>query len=634
MKKRIVAVLLTIALVLGLGVTAIASTGEVDLTVTFRDIVVTRNGEEVALKDEQGATVEPFLYKGTTYLPIRAISEAIGYEVSWDGSTSTVILDTPEEEPTDNAVVKTTEGWYIGTKELGVYTFKGMQYGVAERFKSATRPNPFPGLHAATVYGNSCPTSAQSGYGSTINVTNYMTPNANFTEDEDCLYINVWSTSLEPTAEMPVLFWIHGGGFSSGASNELTYYDGLEFAKSQDVVFVSINHRLNVLGYTDLSAYGEEYKNSGNLGQEDIVLALEWVRDNIAAFGGDPDNVTIMGQSGGGSKVTSLLSCAPAQGLFHKAAIFSGGGAISNTSEKTQAAGVKLVEKAKETYGLATDEEALAKLGEIDYAELLALTSGTGVGGGPTIDGEFIVESPIDPETGYWTEMCKDIPMMISTVYAEMAGAIDDNTIPALINNTTDYNPTMHGVAQEKWPTLHNKAHMTEEYKDSELTRLYGDKKDAILAAFAKAYPELEAYDITRMNKRSNSMAIGRAESCTAPTYQVVYAYEFPAFGGQMAWHTGGDIPFVFNNMKYVENLIAGDSVNAQKLADLASTGMGNFCKYGDPSTAELEWPAFTVENGETMIYNNTNSEIRYYHDAEVVELLNSLPSSGGGFPF
>ena len=530
-----------------------------------------------------------------------------------------------EEEATTNAVVKTTEGWYIGTKELGVYTFKGMKYGVADRFKEAVRPSPFPGLHAATIYGNTSPTSAQSAYGSTINVTNYMTPNANFTEDEDCLHINVWSTSMNPTAEMPVLFWIHGGGTSSGASNELTYYDGLEFAKSQDVVFVSINHRLNYLGYLDLSAY-EGF--TSNLGQKDIVLALEWVRDNIAQFGGDPNNVTIMGQSGGGTKVSALLTCAPAQGLFHKAAQFSGGGAITMTSEKSQAAGVAVVEKVKEGEGFATDAEALEWMCTAEYGEVYAYAGG---GNGPTIDGEFIVASPID-ENGNWHEMTNNIPMMITTAYAEMSGAIDDNTIPALIDNSTDYNPMMHGVAQDVWPTLHNKAYMTEESKDAELTKKYGDLKDDILAAFAKAYPELEPYDVTRINIRDNSKVTGRAKSCTAPTYQAVWAYEFPAFGGQMAWHTGGDIPFVFNNMKYIENLIAGDSANAWKLAELSATMMGNFCKYGDPSTDELAWPAFTVENGATMIFNNDGGVVRNYHDVELMDLLKQIPSSGMPF--
>lgn len=530
-----------------------------------------------------------------------------------------------EEEATTTAVVKVENGWYLGTKTSGVYTFLGMQYGVAERFKSAEKPANFLGLHTAMTYGNTCPTSNQSTYGSEVNVTEYMTPNGKYTEDEDCLYINVWSTSMNPSAEMPVLFFIHGGGFTTGASNELTYYDGLEFAKSQDVVFVSINSRLNVLGYTDLSAYGEEYKNSGNLGQEDVVLALEWVRDNIAQFGGDPNNVTIMGQSGGGSKVTALLTCVPAQGLFHKAAIFSGGGALTQTSEQSQAAGIALVEKAKETYGLATDEEALAKLAEIDYADLVVLASGTGVGAGPTIDGEFIVESAIDPVTGVWSEMTNDIPLWTSTAYAEMTGHIASLTISALVNNSTDYNPMYHGNAQETWVPTYDKSLMTEEYKDQVLTAKYGDLKDEIVAAFTKAYPELEAYDVVRIATRSNAKALGRTD-CDAPTYQAVFAYEFPLFGGQMAWHTGGDLPFVFNNMKYIEHMIAGDSANAQKVADYASEALGNFCKVGDPSTDELAWPAFTAEGGETMIIT-TNSEVRYYHDAELMDLLSQVSS-------
>ncbi len=535
-----------------------------------------------------------------------------------------VTPSTTEEEPTDNALVKVESGWYLGTKEQGVYSFVGIQYGVAERFQSAVKPEPFQGLHAATIYGNTCPTSNQSTTGSVTNVTSYMTPNANYVEDEDCLYLNVWSTSMEPTAEMPVLFWIHGGGFTTGGSNELTYYEGANFAKSQDVVFVSINHRLNVLGYTDLSAYGEQYKNSGNLGQEDIVLALQWVKDNIAQFGGDPDNVTIMGQSGGGSKVTSLLTTAPAAGLFHKAIACSGGGAIGQTSEQSQAAGTALVEKTKTTYGLATDAEALEKLATMDYAELAALAADTGVGNGPTVDGEFIVASPIDAE-GNFHEMANDIPMMITSTFAEFSGSIDDNTISALINNAT---PWMPSPEETYIPTI-NKSYMTEEYKEQQLATKYGDLKDDIVAAFAEAYPELEAFDVTLIDisfrAGSRSMAEGRAKSSDAATYQAVFAYEFPLFGGTMAWHTGGDIPFLFNNLEYIDHMIAGDSANAQKIADYASTALGNFCRTGDPSTDDLAWPAFTAENGETMIIT-TNSEIRNNHDVKLMELLNQLP--------
>ena len=525
-------------------------------------------------------------------------------------------------EATDNAIVQVTDGYYLGTKENGVYRFVGMQYGVAERFHSATAPQPHAGIHTATTYGNSCP--ADESYGEpVVPVTSYMTPNAYYTENEDCLYINVWSTELNPEAKKPVLFFIHGGGYSNGSANELKYYDGANFAKTQDMVFVSVNSRLNVLGYTDLSAYGEEYKNSGNAGQEDLVLALQWVQDNIEQFGGDPSNVTILGQSGGGSKVTSLLVCAPAQGLFSKAILCSGGGSISQTSEGSQADGIALVEKTKEVYGLETDEEALELLETIRYADLRILTDGINVGRGPTIDGEFIVEQSYDTSTMTWTSMSNDIPMIISSTFAEMSGAIANNSLSALVNNSTDFDPTFD---VNTFLSTVNKDYMTEEQKQQALVDKYGEDTDAVVAAFEKAYPELEPYDVTRINTRNNDQALARVKNNEAPTYQVVWAYEFPIFGGQMAWHTGGDLPFIFQNLNLIPEMVAGDWENAQKVADTASAMFANFCRTGDPSIEGLEWPAFTEENGETMIIT-TNSEVRNYHDKELFE---TMPSSSG----
>ena len=525
-------------------------------------------------------------------------------------------------EATDNAIVQVTDGYYLGTKENGVYRFVGMQYGVAERFHSATAPQPHAGIHTATTYGNSCP--ADESYGEpVVPVTSYMTPNAYYTENEDCLYINVWSTELNPEAKKPVLFFIHGGGYSNGSANELKYYDGANFAKTQDMVFVSVNSRLNVLGYTDLSAYGEEYKNSGNAGQEDLVLALQWVQDNIEQFGGDPSNVTILGQSGGGSKVTSLLVCAPAQGLFSKAILCSGGGSISQTSEESQADGIALVEKTKEVYGLETDEEALELLETIRYADLRILTDGINVGRGPTIDGEFIVEQSYDTSTMTWTSMSNDSPMIISSTFAEMSGAIANNSLSALVNNSTDFDPTFD---VNTFLSTVNKDYMTEEQKQQALVDKYGEDTDAVVAAFEKAYPELEPYDVTRINTRNNDQALARVKNNEAPTYQVVWAYEFPIFGGQMAWHTGGDLPFIFQNLNLIPEMVAGDWENAQKVADTASAMFANFCRTGDPSIEGLEWPAFTEENGETMIIT-TNSEVRNYHDKELFE---TMPSSSG----
>lgn len=520
---------------------------------------------------------------------------------------------TAETTATTNALAETAQGWLIGTNENGVNCFLGIPYATAERFQSPVRYDAWQGLRAALVYGESAPTGA-----TTMPVTDYMTKTQSYVENENCLYLNVWSPSLDTDAKKAVVFFIHGGGFSSGSSNELVYYTGKNMAGTQDIVFVSINHRLNILGYTDLSNYGDEYKYSGNAGQQDIVMALEWVRENIAAFGGDPDNVTIMGQSGGGSKVTTLMGTPSAVTLFDKAVILSGGGRTTQTTEISAAAGTALVEKTKETYDdVTTDEEAIAKLTTISYIELAALATDTGVGAGPTVDGDFYPESTIG-EDGTWVDLCKDIPMITSTTLGEFAGNIANNTISALINNVTLYmeNP------QETYVPSVNKDYMTEEQKDAMLEAKYGDQKDEVVAAFLEAYPNKEPVDVLYMTARNNNQAIGKALQGGANVYQSVFSWEFPCFGGVPAWHTGGDLPFIFNNVDTILYLVGGNEAEAQKIADEASTAFANFAKTGDPSQDGLAWPAFTIEEGATMLFDS-ESNVRSYHDETVQELVN-----------
>ena len=516
-----------------------------------------------------------------------------------------------ESTPTTQALVETAQGWLMGTNENGVNCFLGIPYATAERFQSPVRYPAWEGLRTAMVYGESCPTGA-----TTLPVTDYMTKTQSYWENENCLYLNVWTPSVDPEAKKAVIFFIHGGGFSSGSSNELTYYEGKNMAGSQDIVFVSVNHRLNVLGYTDLSNYGEEYKYSGNAGQQDLVMALEWVQENIAAFGGDPENVTIIGQSGGGSKVTCLMGTPSAVGLFDKAITCSGGGATTQTTEVSAAAGTALVEKCKEAYGLETDEEAIGTLATISYEELKTLADGTGVGAGPTVDGDFYPESTIR-EDGSWVDLCKDIPYLNSTTLGEMTGNMANNCLSVIVNNATAY---MEDPEETYLPTV-NKAYMTEEQKDAMLTERYGDQKDAVVEAFLKAYPDKEPVDVLYMTSRNNDRCIAKANQGGAPVYQCVFAWEFPCFGGVPAWHTGGDLPFIFDNVEFIDYLVAGKEDEADKIAQEASTAFANFAKTGDPSQEGLEWAAFTVENGETMIFD-TVSEVRNYHDAEVQELI------------
>ncbi len=541
-------------------------------------------------------------------------------------------------EASTNALVDVEAGRYMGTKEDGVYRFVGIQYGVAERFHSATKAPAFPGIHTATTYGGASPSSQQAQNPGKTDplVTSYMTPNAYWAENEDCLYLNVWSDALNnqlthetTSATKPVLVFIHGGGLSTGSGNELTYYDGANFAKETGAVFVSVNHRLNILGYGNLSAYGDEYKP--NLGQEDLILALEWVRDNIAQFGGDPNNVTILGQSGGGSKVTGLLSSARALPLFDKAVICSGGPSeITATKESTQDVGTQWVENAKKTYGLTTDAEALEKLETIPYDELCEVTGGATAG--IVIDGDIVTESAYKAD-GTWSENSKDVPLIISSTFAEMAGSMANNCLSALVNGMTDGMAAGGAPIKDTYVGTTNMDYMTEEYKREQIEAVYGGDTDAAIAAFQAAYPGLDPFQITRYNGRgTDKAALARVNSGAANTYVCMWAYEFPIFGGTMAWHTGGDLPFFFQNMSFIPGMIAGDEIGAQKLADDSSAALLQFMKTGNPGTADLPWAAFTAGEGAVMVFSDDSVCRTGHYDADL-QALKDAHSSGSGFP-
>ena len=216
-------------------------------------------------------------------------------------------------------IVETPKGKIRGFHYDGVDHFYGIRYAKAKRFQMPEPVKAWEGVKDAGSYGMICPVLNEPQPMGEVTIPHRFWPSS-----EHCQYLNVWTTKCDPEAKKPVLFWMHGGGFSAGSSIEQVAYDGFNLAKLDDVVVVTVNHRLNVFGYLDLSAYGEKYKNSVNVGMADLVEALRWVRDNIACFGGDPDNVTIFGQSGGGAKVTVLGQIPEADGLFHKAIVMSG----------------------------------------------------------------------------------------------------------------------------------------------------------------------------------------------------------------------------------------------------------------------------------------------------------------------
>ena len=345
-----------------------------------------------------------------------------------------------------DALVETTYGTLCGYIEDGIYTFKGIQYAKAERFMPPQDPDSWEGVQTALYYGHQCYQSPRMTWEDDCEAFLYQWDDG--TQSDDCLYLNVWTKGINDGAKRPVMVWLHGGGFAMGASSELPFYDGANLAK-KDVVLVSINHRLNVLGYMDLSDFGEKYKYSGVAGIMDMVKALEWVNKNIAAFGGDPDNVTIFGQSGGGGKVNILMGTPSAKGLFHRGIIESGSMLNLMAPETSREMARLTVEN------LGLDEKTIDKIQTIPYSKLLAASTdavisknpdnffyrmyGSGMWFSPTLDGEVIPYPLTDPRVA---EISKGLPTIIgcnSSEYSMLNGVFNNADVRLKMGDTKSY---------------------------------------------------------------------------------------------------------------------------------------------------------------------------------------------------
>ena len=262
------------------------------------------------------------------------------------------------ERNAGTALVKTTQGKIQGYRHDGLSVFKGIPYATAARFHAPEAVKPWDGVLDACSYGYVCPLMTNDPPRGELYVPHRFWP-----MDENCQNLNIWTPAADG-GKRPVLVWLHGGGYSAGSAIEQTAYDGANMSRTGNAVVVSINHRLNILGYFDLSDFGEEYVNSGNAGGDDIIAALSWIRENIAAFGGDPDNVTVFGQSGGGAKVTTLLQSPAADGLYAKGIVMSG--VIGPVLSDAEGSGKELAEAVMKELGIRTVKE----LETADYAAL------------------------------------------------------------------------------------------------------------------------------------------------------------------------------------------------------------------------------------------------------------------------
>ena len=514
------------------------------------------------------------------------------------------------------AVTSTSAGKLQGYIHKGIYNFKGVVYAQAERFMPPKKIDSWSGIKTAITYGRVCPQFTDEA--NDIFPPHWYFPYwepRNLPQDDACQNLNIWTPALDGK-KRPVMVWLHGGGFSAGSSSADYVYDGENLSRKGDVVVVSVNHRLNSLGFLDLSAYGEKYKYSGNVGMLDIVAALEWIRDNIKNFGGDPDNVTLFGQSGGGAKILTLMAMPSAKGLFHKAIEQSGAEELMGMSYPNRQAVRRVAELTLQNLNLSAEEvdklqtmpyEQLATAANAAYLQAVAELGNdklypTALGWTPFIDGEIIPQNPVDDG---FAEQAKNIPLLIGSVANEWT--------------------TMDMWSKMDTAQFDNKNNWSAATVEQKLREKYGANVESVKAAFREAYPDkpianalyIDSWTRVRTLKTINL----KVQQGGAPVYNYIFSWETPVVGGfGMAYHCA-EIPFVFNNIE-LSAPATGATKEAYALADKISQAWINFARTGNPNAKGLpDWMPYTVSNGATMIFDN-KSVVRYNHDKKLMALL------------
>ncbi|MBQ6240448.1 MAG: carboxylesterase/lipase family protein [Firmicutes bacterium] len=486
----------------------------------------------------------------------------------------------------DYPVADTADGKLLGYEWDEVLYFKGIRYAAAKRFHQPEPVSPWEGIKPANTCGPVAPV-----YGQGVPRSDFHVPHRYWPMNEDCQYLNVWTKHLDAGARKPVLVWLHGGGFAGGSAMEGVSYDGDELCRYGDVVTVSVNHRLNILGYLDLSAFGEEYANSVNAGIADLVEALRWIRRNISAFGGDPDNVTIFGQSGGGGKVISLLQTYEAAGLFHKAIIISGAANLMGNEDVDHS--VYVHEMLKE---LHFGEDQVKELETVPYDILFqaylraAAKLGKPLNWGPVKNEWFHGY----PTVHGFTEHAKKIPVIVGTAIGEFNAYF--GPVPA---------------------------HLPEAQKRAMLDKQYGGHGEEVLCAFRKAYPAKDTFVASKVDTMFRQSAVEfarqRVKECEAPTWVYIFGLVFPINDATPCWHSG-DIPFFTHTTSRIPN--ANIEGVTERLEAEVSGAVLALAANGDPNHEGLiEWPPYTAENEETMIFDE-RSEVKNHPDAELAEAL------------
>ena len=469
----------------------------------------------------------------------------------------------------DPMVIRTESGQVKGINQEGAIGFLGIPYAKVERFMPPKPADKWEGVRVCDHWG---PQAMQTTGGRKLSEAEMS---------EQCCVLNVWTTPgakpHAPNTLKPVMVWLHGGGFDSGTS---AWNPGMQLAQ-KDVVVVSVNHRLNILGFLDLSTVSGKYKYSGNVGMLDVVQALKWVQKNIRQFGGDPDNVTIFGESGGGGKVGTLLCMPVAKGLFHKAIIMSGTILNVNTKQMTEELGQAVLKE------LNIDADHIEDIKTVPYETLyaagqraMAASIGTRKPGtpmmwgfGPTPDGDVLLKQPFQPD---FADFSANIPIMIGTTFNELQ-------------------------------RLHYDKPITQDEARRELFRTFGFDTNGYLSAFAEAWPDHTPQDLLSIDWLFRPKTIITADAVSkkhpAPLYMYMFTWRSPVNKGSVHGH---ELKFCFNTLHHAANELPQPTEADRRLADTMSSVWAHFAHDGNPNIDGLpEWHPYTRENGELMVFDH-----------------------------
>ncbi len=492
-------------------------------------------------------------------------------------------------------VVQTKAGKVKGYRWNGINIFKGIEYAQAERFQMPKEPKSWEGVKETASYGYVCPLLNKP-----TPTTELFAPHRYWPENENCLNLNIWTPSLDNSSKKPVMVWLHGGAYRAGSSIEQIAYDGFNMSTHGDVIVITVNHRLNILGFLDLSLFGEKYKNSANAGLADLVSCLKWIQDNIANFGGDKDNVTIFGQSGGGMKVSGLMQIPEADGLYHKAIIMSGvsdGGVIPVNNGN----GKEIVTALMSELNIPIEE--VERLEKVPYCELAnaynkvspnIAKAGHYVGCVPIPNNYYMGE----PLLTNYRDYAKQIPLLLGSVFGEFAFG------PLGFNKYTITDVSMNELFQSK----------------------YGNKANEVIEIFKKSYPDKPLADVTVVDRSfrvpTKKLARLHAESGEGKVYLYQFALDFPYQNGKVAWHCS-DIPFVFKNTDKVE--VCNIPGVTERLENQIFNAFIQFAKTGNPNHEQLpNWKEVTTDEEPTMIFDRV-CEVKINYDDDLLDILGKI---------